>query len=43
MGRDHLWSKVKFINSKKKLEWTCRMARLMYKLCDVHKEDKEKF
>jgi len=43
MGRYYLWSKVKFINSKEKLEWNGRMARLMYKLCDVHKEDQEEF
>ena len=43
MGRDYLWSKVKFINTKEKLKWNGKMAGLMYKLCDVHKEDQEEF
>ena len=43
MGRDYLWSKVKFIDTKEKLEWNGKMARLMYKLCDVPKEDQEEF
>ena len=35
MGHDHLWSKVKFINSRENIPWNGPMAKYMYKLCDV--------
>lgn len=43
MGREHLWSKVKFINSYEKLSWNGAMAKFMYKLCDIQRDDRKDF
>ena len=43
MGRDHLWSKVKFINSHENIPWNGPMAKYMYKQCDVQKSEQQEF
>lgn len=43
MEREHLWSKVKFINSHEKLPWDGAMTKYMYKLCEVKREDRKDF
>ena len=43
MGCDHLWSKVKFINSCENIPWNGPMAKYMYKLCDVQNSEQQEF
>ena len=43
MGWDHLWSKVKFVNSCENLPWNGSIAKYMYGLCDVQREDQQQF
>jgi len=43
MGHDHLWSKVKFINSRENIPSNGAMAKYMYKLCNAQKLEQQKF
>ena len=43
MGCDHLWSKVKFINSCENIPWNGLMAKYMYKLCEIQKSEQQEF